>query len=586
MKLSVLLLVSGSAIALGDWFGNAAYNKWHETELERWLSDNNIPYPTPADRKDLENLVKTNWEDYVAKPYSKWDAPQLSSYLTSQGKEIKKGTEKDVKSLAGQVQSAWYETADQANDAYNSVQDWFFDTWTESQLKSFLDHHGIPNPSPRTRDSLLSTARSNYQSIANKAGETFNYPGDWLFSSWSESDLKAWLDERGIPAPQPTSRDKLIASLRRNSRVAANEASKYAASASQSASSAQQYLSDQLLDTWSESQVKEWLDKQGVKVPQGSKMNELRALARKHSAQLTASGASAYGAATSSAGNFVAQATNDVWAQGRYYYDYLLNQFGLASEEAKSSISSAASVASVSASNSLSSLGSQAAKSAPSAASEASRSLSSLSSSLSSLASKSGPSVASEASSSLSSLSSSLSSLASKSGPSAASEASKSLSSVYSSLSSLASKSGPSVASEASKSLSSLSSGLSSLASKSGPAVASEASKSLSSLSSSLSSLASKSGPSAASEASKSLSSVYSTLSSLASKSGPSAASEASKSASSLSSSLSSLASKSGPSAASVASKSAASAASIASKSAASAASVASKSAASVRNEL
>lgn len=45
-----------------------AYNKWHETELERWLSDHDIPYPTPADRKDLENLVKDNWQDKVVDP--------------------------------------------------------------------------------------------------------------------------------------------------------------------------------------------------------------------------------------------------------------------------------------------------------------------------------------------------------------------------------------------------------------------------------------------------------------------------------------------------------------------------------------
>lgn len=62
------------------------YNKWHETELERWLSDHgtiflprgflmewltchsDIPYPSPADRKDLETLVKSNWESKVQKP--------------------------------------------------------------------------------------------------------------------------------------------------------------------------------------------------------------------------------------------------------------------------------------------------------------------------------------------------------------------------------------------------------------------------------------------------------------------------------------------------------------------------------------
>lgn len=62
--------------------------------------------------------------------------------------------------------------------------------WSESQLKAFLDRHGVPNPQPRTRDSLLSTARNSYDTVANKLGETASYPGNWLYESWSDNDLK------------------------------------------------------------------------------------------------------------------------------------------------------------------------------------------------------------------------------------------------------------------------------------------------------------------------------------------------------------------------------------------------------------
>jgi hypothetical protein len=275
-------------------------------------------------------------------------------------------------------------------------------SWTESQLKSFLDYHNIPNPTPRTRDSLLQTARSNYQKVADKAGETAAYPGNWLYSSWSDSDLKAWLDERGVPVPQPGNRDKLIAALRRNSKTASTRAAEQYSSASKSAANAQQTLSDQLLNAWSDTQIKAWLDKNNVKVPQGSKTNELKALARKYSAQLTgdnvsASAASAYGAATSSAGNYYAEATQDAYSGFKYYYDVIANQLGFAGAEAQKSLSSASSVASASAS---------------SASSAASASASSMSSSLSdegtkkaSQASKSASTAASEASKSASSAS-------------------------------------------------------------------------------------------------------------------------------------------------------------------------------------
>lgn len=124
--------------------GDAVYNKWHETELERWLSDQNIPYPTPADRKDLEDLVSKNWNDYVVEPYNNWDTSQLSAYLQAKGSDAAKDAQKNKDSLISQVKANWYETEDSANSAWTSVKDWILDTWTESQLKSFCDKNGIP----------------------------------------------------------------------------------------------------------------------------------------------------------------------------------------------------------------------------------------------------------------------------------------------------------------------------------------------------------------------------------------------------------------------------------------------------------
>jgi len=422
--LTTLVVALAADVTVGStWFGKTAYNKWHETELERWLSDHNVPYPTPSDRKDLENLVKDNWNGYVATPYNSWEVPQLSSYLKSKGYEAKKGTEKNKNSLIQQVKSYWTETEDQATESYSSVSSWILDTWTESQLKAFCDRHSIPVPQPRTHDTLLKSARENYQTVATKLGETASYPGNWLYESWSESELKAWCDERGIPVPQPSSRDKLIASVRRNSRIASNNFAAYTASASSAAAAATQALSDALLNSWSDSQIKEWADKNGIKVPQGSKRNELIALARKHRAKLTgdnvsASASSIYGAATSSANNQYAKATDD--ASLKYsgaqsvlysYYDWFTSQIGFAASSASASGSSYATGAS---------------KSASSLTGAAAKSASSLSSVASVSASKSAASASSEyssLSSAASSASVSASKAASKSGSKAAQKA-------------------------------------------------------------------------------------------------------------------------------------------------------------------
>ena len=182
-------------------------------------------------------------------------------------------------------------------------------------MKAFLDKHGIPSPQPRRRDTLLNAVRENYESVAKNLGQSASYPGDWLYQQWSESDLKEYLDERGFPVPQPTTRDKLVASVRRNARLASLKEESTHAKASSSAASAQASLTDALFDAWSESDFKKFFDEHDIKVPQGSKRNELVALARKHRSLLvdgpTASASSAFGAATSQAGNEYARASED-----------------------------------------------------------------------------------------------------------------------------------------------------------------------------------------------------------------------------------------------------------------------------------
>jgi len=115
-------------------YPSEVYNKWHETELERWLSDHNVPYPTPADRRDLENLVKENWQSKVATPYNDWDTAQLGSYLAEKGVDAKDTAAATKDSLLTQVKNYWYETEDKADDAWSSVKDWIFDRLVVTNL--------------------------------------------------------------------------------------------------------------------------------------------------------------------------------------------------------------------------------------------------------------------------------------------------------------------------------------------------------------------------------------------------------------------------------------------------------------------
>lgn len=308
MKLgSVFITGVLAAGATASWLSSAAYNKWHETELERWLSDHNVPYPAASTRHDLEALVRDNWHDNVVAPYQGWDAAQLRAYLQTKGQQAKDTQE----GLVNQVKGSWYETEDKSQNAWGDVKEWIFDTWTDSQLKSFCDKSGISVPQPRTRDVMISKIRANYESAAKKAGETAAYPGDWLYASWSDSDLKSWLDKYGFDVPQTGKRDQLVAAVRRNSRLAWLKEREATDTASETAKSAWAGLSESMIDTWSESQLKEFCDKNGITVPQGTKLDELRALVRRQRAHaLGDDAAGKLGAATTSAGNQFAKATD------------------------------------------------------------------------------------------------------------------------------------------------------------------------------------------------------------------------------------------------------------------------------------
>ena len=148
----------------------------------------------------------------MSSPYNDWDAARLQAYLNQKGVQVTEKSKENKNWLIETVKKNWYEAENVAEDAYENVKNWIFDTyvllmpkvyrvwemltgrrdcrWTDSQLKAFLDRHGIPNPTPRKRDTMLKAARENYQIVADKVGETAAYPGNWLYEAWSESELK------------------------------------------------------------------------------------------------------------------------------------------------------------------------------------------------------------------------------------------------------------------------------------------------------------------------------------------------------------------------------------------------------------
>ena len=80
-------------------------------------------------------------------------------------------------------------------------------SWSDSRLKAYLDSRGVPVPQPSRRDELLAKVRLN----RHKAATGF---GAWTFDTWTADHLRDWLQARGhkLSSDATASRDQLYSS--------------------------------------------------------------------------------------------------------------------------------------------------------------------------------------------------------------------------------------------------------------------------------------------------------------------------------------------------------------------------------------
>lgn len=131
---------------------------------------------------------------------------------------------------------------------------------------------------------------------SDRANNAKNYVADSVFDSWTESKLKEFLDKNNVKIPQGSSRNELLALVRRNKAyytgdtVSASASSAYDSATSyggekmaQATDAASGYKNDAfstLINQWSDSRLKEYLDSRGVPVPQNGNRDELLAKVR------------------------------------------------------------------------------------------------------------------------------------------------------------------------------------------------------------------------------------------------------------------------------------------------------------------
>lgn len=152
------------------------------------------------------------------------------------------------------------------NDASMAVQDAFnqaVNSWSETRLKSYLDARGIPVPHASKTDELRALVRKNYHKAAS--GYTA-----WTFDDMSAENLKDYMKKNGDAAAKKTAektgatRDELVSAAQSAYASASSAGGESWASATSYLAQATDSAKSSAFDTWSDSDLKSYLDSYGI----------------------------------------------------------------------------------------------------------------------------------------------------------------------------------------------------------------------------------------------------------------------------------------------------------------------------------
>ncbi|KDQ11255.1 hypothetical protein BOTBODRAFT_163031 [Botryobasidium botryosum FD-172 SS1] len=273
------------------------YATWKHAQLVQWLHDNGIEAPASYTDNQLTDLVKSNWDasaswtsDRVEQAqhvfsnlkeasFDAWDESALRNFLVEHGVVAPNGPREHLVLLAKQQYRAYtkaasslsaqasagmstavygdskYQASKSASSLYThasntasaaAVQsseavtralqdatDYVYSTWTENQLRSYLEGKGvIKSKQQATRDELLAKMRDAYAATTTP-----------VWKAWSDSYIHQWLVDRGyIKSDFQKQRDSLLEYM-------------------------QSYyydINDKVYSTWSDAELKKWLTEHDI----------------------------------------------------------------------------------------------------------------------------------------------------------------------------------------------------------------------------------------------------------------------------------------------------------------------------------
>lgn len=112
-----------------------------------------------------------------------------------------------------------------------------YDSWSDSDLRSWLKQHGILAAPKSTRSELLEYAQEVVYAARDNVQGAFESASESAIESWNDSQLREFLLQHGIVAPH-SGREQLLVLAQRKQREIQTAAAKMYEEASKSISSA------------------------------------------------------------------------------------------------------------------------------------------------------------------------------------------------------------------------------------------------------------------------------------------------------------------------------------------------------------
>ena len=201
MRSLFLFIATLTLVIQASWFGGSsntdepAYSSWDTNHLRSWLELHNVPLPKhSASQEELRDLVASNWntasswtyDQYTAAQeifsgirdtsFDKWDESRLREFLLNQGVVAPKGPKEHLVQLAKSKYRSYTDAASSFSSRATAVYD-----DTQHQMSKGA-----------------SSIASQASSVVNQAHKSFDQSKDYVYSTWSDNEMRTWLEKKGL----------------------------------------------------------------------------------------------------------------------------------------------------------------------------------------------------------------------------------------------------------------------------------------------------------------------------------------------------------------------------------------------------